>query len=212
MTQVNSQHTETGPPPSATSDTAEPGELFGLLAEFEHVDQVKHAAVALKRAGYRYFDVHSPFPIHGIEDALNVKPTILPWLVLAGGLTGMIGGLTLAVHTMGYGIIPQEWLPVNFEGYGYLISGKPMNSLPAWIPVVFECTILFAALTAVFGMLLMNRLPMLYHPLLNSERFKRATNDRFFVSVLSRDRQFDRTRTAAFLQDQGADAVEEIEQ
>jgi len=199
MTQVNTQQPEVGSPAENTGESGGNEPLFSLLAEFKTVDEVKRAAIALKRDGYRYFEVHSPFPIHGLEDALDMKPTILPWLVLGGGLTGMLGGLVLTIYTMSI-------------DYPYLISGKPLNSLPAWIPVVFECTILFAALTAVFGMLLLNRLPMLYHPLLSSERFKRATNDRFFVSVLSRDRRFDRDKTSAFLEQQGAEAVEAIEQ
>src|SRR5690349_15140263 len=131
-------------------------ELVGLLAEYTDVDAVVNAARSVRRAGFLRWDVHSPFPIHGIDYAMGIKPTILPWLVLTGGLTGLFGGLLL------------QWY-VNAYDYQFLISGKPIWSLPANIPVIFEMTILFSALTAVFGMIGLNRLPQLYNPLLKSE-------------------------------------------
>ncbi|HEX7009873.1 MAG TPA: DUF3341 domain-containing protein [Phycisphaeraceae bacterium] len=191
MTQVDSPQVATPRRPQAAQEE----ELYGLLAEFEDVPAVKSAAHALKRAGYRYFEVYSPFPIHGLDHDLDIQPTILPWLVLGGGLAGCVGGLALTIWTMAV-------------DYPYLISGKPFNSLPAWIPIVFECTVLCSALTAVFGMLLLNQLPLLAHPLLKVSRFRRVTDDRFFIGVLKRDKLFDAERTAAFLRKQGASAVE----
>ena len=208
MTQVETNEPDTQP----DTATGESGDVYALLAEFEHVDDVMTAARAVRDAGYRRFDVHSPFPIHGIDDAIGIRPTILPWIVLVCGLTGLFGGLGLAIHTMGYGLIPQALLPTHLEGYGFLISGKPMNSLPAWIPVVFECTILLASFGAVFGMFLLNKLPMLYDPLFKNDRFRRASADRFFVVVQARDRQFDLQRTRDLLENQGANAVEIVEE
>ena len=136
------------------------------------------AAHGVRNAGFTRWDVHSPFPIHGIDAAMGIKPTVLPWLVLGGGLSGLIGGLLL------------QWY-VNAYDYQFMISGKPFWSLPANIPVIFECTVLLSALTAVFGMLALNQLPMHYNPLLKSERFRRVTNDRFFIVIDASDPKFD---------------------
>jgi hypothetical protein len=173
-------------------------ELVGLLAEYTDVDAVVNAARSVRRAGFLRWDVHSPFPIHGIDYAMGIKPTILPWLVLTGGLTGLVGGLLL------------QWY-VNAYDYQFLISGKPIWSLPANIPVIFEMTILFSALTAVFGMIGLNRLPQLYNPLLKSDRFRRVTTDRFFLVVDSSDRKFNEAETTRLLLDAGAVAVERVE-
>ena len=169
----------------------------GVVAEFEKVDDVIAAAKAVHAAGYRYFDVHSPFPIHGLDIDMGVKPTILPWIVFVAGVMGAAVGLTLTIWTMSI-------------AYPFLISGKPLNSIPAWIPVVFECTILLSAFAATFGMLVLNKLPMLYNPLLQVERFRRATDDRFFVVVDARDDRFDEAKTSQMLEDLGASAVETV--
>jgi hypothetical protein len=173
-------------------------ELVGLLAEYVNVDQILKAARAVRRAGFARWDVHTPFPIHGIDYAMGIKPTILPWIVLGAGLTGLTTGLVL-----------QWW--TNAIDYPFLISGKPIWSLPANIPVIFELTILFSALTSIFGMLGLNRLPRLYNPLFKSERFRRATTDRFFVVVDASDPKFDEAATTKLLTDAGATAVERVE-
>lgn len=173
-------------------------ELVGLLAEYPDVDSVVHAARAVRRAGFARWDVHSPFPIHGIDYAMGIKPTILPWLVLGAGIFGLVGGVAL------------QWYTNAFD-YPYYISGKPVWSLPANIPVAFETTILCAALMAVFGMLALNRLPRLYNPLFKSERFRRVTDDRFFIVIDASDPEFDERRTARLLQDAGATAIERVE-
>jgi hypothetical protein len=173
--------------------------LAGLLAEFEDVDGVMHAARFLRDAGYSRWDVHSPCPIHGMDAAMGIRPTILPWLVLGAGLTGAATGIALQLFT-------------NAFDYPYLVSGKPLNSMPAFIPVTFELTILFAALAAVFGMLGLNRLPHLYNPLFRSARFRRVTNDRFFIVIDSDDPVFDRAAAEQSLRELGATALEWIEE
>jgi hypothetical protein len=173
-------------------------ELVGLLAEYENVDRILNAARAVRRAGFTRWDVHSPFPIHGIDYAMGIKPTILPWLVLGGGLTGLFGGIAL------------QWY-CNAYDYPFMISGKPLWSFPANIPVIFEMTVLFSALTAVFGMLGLNKLPQLYNPLFKSDRFRRVTTDRFFIVIDSSDKKFDEARTTQLLLDAGAAAVERVE-
>ena len=173
--------------------------LAGLLAEFQDVDSVLHAARHVRDAGFFRWDVHTPFPVHGMDEAMGIRPTILPWLVLGAGLTGAATGLAL------------QWFTNAFD-YPFLVSGKPFMSMPAWIPVTFELTVLFAALAAVFGMLLLNQLPHLYNPLFKNERFRRVTDDRFFIVLDAADPKFDPENAEQMLRDLGATAVEWIEE
>ena len=172
--------------------------LAGYLAEFATVDGILDAAEKVRDAGYRRWDVHTPFPIHGMDDAMGLRPTILPWLVMMGGVSGLLGGLVLQYFTMAV-------------DYPFFISGKPLFSLPAFIPVIFECTIAGAAFTAVFGMLVLNKLPMLYNPLFKSERFRRATSDRFFVVIDATDPLFAEKQTLALLEGLKPVAIERFE-
>jgi hypothetical protein len=171
---------------------------YGLLAQFESPRALLHAAEKVRDAGYRRWDAHTPFPVHGLEGAMGLKPTILPWLVFGGGLTGALAGLAL-----------QWW--TNAVDYRFIISGKPFLSLPANIPVIFELTILLAALTAFFGMLVLNRLPEWYHALFRSSRFRRVTTDGFFICIQATDPVFDLDRSRAFLESIGATHVEVLE-
>jgi hypothetical protein len=180
--------------PEATAGPA----LVGMTAEFDNVEAVMSAARKVRTAGYKVWDVHSPFPLHGIDAIIGIRPTILPWMVLCAGCTGT----TCA-------ILMQWWM--NAYDYKILISGKPFFSLPANVPIIFELTVLFSALTAVFGMLALNRLPLLYNPLFKSARFRRVTNDRFFVIIDASDRLFDATKTPEFLQTLNPLSIERVE-
>jgi len=175
-----------------------PPQLVAILAEFKDVTTVTNAAYSVRSAGYRRWDVHSPFPIHGIDDVMGTRPTVLPWLVLCAGLTGLAGGLLL-----------QWW--TNAYDYKFMISGKPFWSLPANIPIIFECTVLFSALMAVFGMLGLNRLPTLYQPIFKIDRFRRVTNDRFFIYIDATDPKFDEKQATDLLTRVGASAIERVE-
>ena len=178
----------------------EPGaDFFGYLVEFENVDSVLSAATKVRDAGYTKWDVHTPFPVHGMDRAMGIRYTKLPIVVLCGGLTGM-----------GIGVLMQWWM--NAVAYPYIISGKPFFSLPANIPIIFELTILFSALTAVFGMFGFNQLPQWRHGVFSSERFKRATDDRFFISIEAKDPKFDEKRTADFMAGLGGSQVEALEE
>ncbi|MGF1633560.1 MAG: DUF3341 domain-containing protein [Phycisphaerae bacterium] len=181
--------------------------LVGVMAEYADVDSLMRAAKQVKAAGYTRWDVHSPFPIHGIDDVIGIKPTKLPWMVLGGGLFGMAAGTFLTIYTQSTSF---EFMGL-LAGYEYLISGKPLVSFPAFVPIIFETTVLGAALTAVFGMLGLNRLPMLYHPLLKSARFRRATDDRFFIVIDATDPSFDETKTAEMLGGTRTEGVERVE-
>ena len=186
---------------------------FGLIGEFDNVTDIIAAANTAREAGYKKMDVHSPFPIHGIDDAIGIKQTVLPWIVLVMGLTGMAAGLILTTYTMADWLPQPGFVPENFEGYTYLISGKPLVSLAGFIPVIFELTIMFSAYTAVFAMFLLNKLPLLSNPLLKSERFRRATDDRFFLAIDARDGSFDAGRTAEMVRSMhGCLAVELIDE
>jgi len=189
-----------------TERTAPRTRLHGYLAEFEDVGRLLAAARQVRDRGFRRWDAYSPFPVHGLDEAMGQSPTRLPWIVLAGGLTGLIAGLGLTWWTNSTGFP----VPYAVQGSPFLISGKPIFSLPANIPVIFETTILLAAFGAVFGMLLLNRLPRLYHPLFRRERFRRVTQDRFFVVIEADDPRFDQTTTPEMLHRLGADTVEHV--
>jgi len=171
--------------------------IAGVFAEFDNVDDVWAAGEKVRDAGFTRWDIHAPFPIHGIDEVLGMKPTILPWICLGGGLAGLAGGMFLCLWTMA-----TSWDPAGgLQGYEYLISGKPLLSIPQYIPVVFETTILLAAFSAGLGMLGLNALPLLYNPLFKHERFRRATDDRFFVVIDSTDSKFDENETPRLLQE-----------
>lgn len=175
-----------------------PHEIHGIMAEFETVDGIMHAAEQCRDRGFKHWDCHTPFPVHGLDDSMGVKPTILPWIVLGGGLTGLVAGMVM-----------QWWM--NAVDYPYVISGKPDWSIPANIPVAFETTVLFSAFATLFGMFILNKLPQWYNPLFRKERFARATSDRFFVVIEAKDAQFDSKGTAEFLTAAGASSVEVVE-
>ena len=148
--------------------------LLGLIAEFASPESLVSAGTATREEGYRRLEAFSPFPVHGIDRAIGVRPTPLPWLVLGAGITGAIVALA------------GQWFTNAFD-YPFLISGKPLFSLPANIPVTFEVIILVSAVTAFLGVLALNGLPRFSNPLFSSQRFLRATQDRFFLLVQAAD-------------------------
>lgn len=170
---------------------------WGLLAEFATVPDLMTAVEECRRAGFRHWDVHTPFPVHGMNNAMGIKNTRLPLVVLGSGLTGL-----------GLALLMQWWM--NAVDYKLIISGKPFFSFPANIPVIFELTILFSALSVFLGMLAMNALPRHHHPLFTSERFRRATQDRFFISIEAIDPKYDELRVRGFLEALGSVQVERI--
>lgn len=172
--------------------------LFGLLAEFDSATGIVSAARSTREAGYTKIDTYTPFPIHELDQALALPRTRLPWLVLGGGLTGMIGGFAL-----------QYWASVI--AYPLNIGGRPLASWPAFIIPAYETTILLAALTAVGGMIALNGLPRPYHPVFNVPQFSNASGDRFFLSIETTDPKFDHVATRAFLEGLHPLGVNDIE-
>jgi hypothetical protein len=157
------------------------------MIELTSANDLLAAARRTREAGYSKMDAYSPFPVEGLAEALGLRRTRLPLLVLIGGVLGCVGGFFL-----------QWWISVVY--YPLNVGGRPLNSWPAFIPVTFELTILSAAIFAVLGMLALNGLPMPYHPVFNVPRFDHATRNRFFLCIEATDPKFDREATRAFLQ------------
>lgn len=174
-------------------------QTFGILAEYTSAHDVYEACKKVRDAGYSRWDSCTPFAVHGLDKAMGLKRSVLPWMVLVAGLSGGILSTLFIIWAS------QVDYPLN-------IGGKPFLSIPAFIPVIYECTILLASLTAVFGMFFLNRLPTLYHPLFNSERFARVTDDKFFIVIEKDDPKFEFEKTKKLLQDTGAVSLEVLEQ
>lgn len=171
--------------------------LYGLLAEFKHPGALLEAARSVREAGYKRFDTHTPFPVHGMDRAMGLGNSIVGWITVAGGIAGMSLGVWL-----------QWW--TSAVDYPINISGKPFFALEPSIPVIFELTILLSALSAVIGMFALNGLPRPYNPLFYSDRFRRATDDGFFLHIAASDRRFDLETTEKLLRDLGATYIETI--
>lgn len=190
--------------------------LVGLVAEFKTPGELVAACNRVREQGYTRFDAHSPFPVHGIDPAIGIRPTILPVFVFACGLTGCLTGVFLQWWSNATDATLLQWvfdyIPRWFQaflGYNYLISGKPFFSLPANIPVIFELTILFSALGAGVGMLVFNNLPSWSQPLFSSQRVRGATTGSFLLSIDAKDPKFDANRSEEMLRSMGG-AVERI--
>lgn len=173
--------------------------LYGILAEFDTPTEMVDAARQIRDAGYTKTDAFSPFPLHEIDEALGIKRSILPYIVFAGGLTGLLTGLALQIYT-------------HAIDYPLNVGGRPYVSLPAFVPPMYELTILFAGFAAVFGMLFLNGLPRPYHPLFNVPRFALATREKFFLVIEARDPKFDYEETRSFMQSLNPQEVFDVEE
>ena len=171
------------------------GKVEGILAEFENPGTLLHAAEKLRDSGYKKFDCHSPFPIHGMDRAMGEKRSFLGWIV------GVV-----AFGALAFGFLFEGW--TSTFGYPLVISGKPLFSYQAFGAVAFAIMVLSSALATLLSMLIVNKLPRYHHPVFYSDRFAKATDDSFFVSVESNDPQFDSDKTAGFLESIGGKEVE----
>jgi hypothetical protein len=172
--------------------------LYGLMAEFDSPTDVVEAARATYDAGYRRINAYSPYPIEELAEAIGFHRTRLPLIVLIGGI---VGGL------VGYGL--QYYVAVI--DYPLNVGGRPFHSWPSFMPITFEMTVLFAALSAVFGMLALNKLPQPYHPVFNAERFALASRDRFFLVIEADDPKFDHDIATSFLKSLNPKEVVDVE-
>lgn len=165
--------------------------VLAVLAEFKNPAELLRAARAMRDHGFQEFDCHSPFPIHGMDEAMGLKQSPLGFIVFAMGTLGLIGAIALTWY-------------VAVEAYPLVISGKPLFSFQAFVPVYFELTVLLSAFGALLGMFHLNRLPRLFHNLFYSDTFAKVTTDGFFVSVEANDPQFDPEKLEELFKSLGA--------
>jgi hypothetical protein len=172
--------------------------LYGVMAEFDNPTELVAAARRTYEAGYRRINGYSPFPIEELSEAIGFRRTVLPVIVLIGGILGGLGGFFM-----------QYWMEVI--DYPLNVGGKPYNSWPAFIPITFETTVLLAAFSAVFGMLALNKLPQPYHPVFNAPNFALATRDSFFLVIEASDRQFAHDQVVSFMRELNPKDVLDVE-
>ncbi len=166
--------------------TKEREKMFGLLAEFSDATALLQAVTRTREEGYSRIDAYAPFPVEGLSLALGTRRSPVSMIVLIAGLLGVSSGYLLQYYCAAIGY------PIN-------VAGRPLNSVPAFVPVSFELTILFAALSAFMAVLLLNGLPRLHHPLFNVPAFGAASQDKFFVCIEASDPRFDPEQTETFL-------------
>jgi hypothetical protein len=162
--------------------------LYGVIAEFDSADDILEAAKRVYSEGYRKIEAYSPFPVHGLAEALGPDDNRIKWMIAGGGLIGVVGGLGL-----------EYW--VSSIAYPHNVGGKPLWSWPLFVPPAYECMILGACLTAFVGMFALNGLPRPHHPIFNAKRFELASQDRFFLCVEAEDPKFDKEEVSKFLAD-----------
>ena len=177
---------------------AAPPATYGVMAEFATPGELLHAAGRLRAHGYKKLEAYSPFPVHGLDVALGQPGSKVPWIVLGGGLTGAACGFLL-----------QWW--TSAVDYPIRIAGKPYFSWPAFVPVTFELGVLFSAFAAILGMLALNRLPQPYHPAFGHSRFRKVTDDGFFLAIEADDPQFSVDRALRDLAGAGGSHIEVLE-
>ena len=174
-----------------------PSKDYGILARFETPGTLLEAAEKVRDSGYKKFDCHTPYPMHGLDDAMGLKRSILGYIVGVGALGGALLGLAL------------QWFASTYD-YAIVISGKPYFSWQAYMIITFVMMVLGGAVSALLGMFHLNRMPAYNHPLFNSEIFKKATDDGFFISVESSDELYNQENTIKFLERIGGKDIEVV--
>src|SRR5690349_1371875 len=167
------------------------------MAEFEDPTSLVNATRAAYQTGYKKLDAYTPFPIEELSEVLHLHKNKLPLIVLLGGILGGLTGYLMQYY------VTVIYFPIN-------IAGRPLDSWPSYIIITFELTILFASLSAVFGLLALCGLPMPYHPVFNVPRFSAASRDRFFLCIESTDPLFDQQKTSSLLSTLEAKEVSEV--
>ncbi len=179
---------------------AETGKPYGLIAEFDTPAATMHAAEKVRDAGFRKWDVYSPFPVHGMDNAMGLKNSKVGWFAFLGGVTGYTSGMLMI------------WF-MNAIDYPLLVGGKPMFSPFGAFPPSYELTILLGSFGSLFGMLFLNRLPRLHHPLLKNRRFTSGvTHDRFFIVIETADSKYSEAETRKLLEEAGSKHIETVEE
>jgi hypothetical protein len=171
---------------------------YGLIATFDTVPDLYHAAEQVRDAGYRNWDCITPLPVHGLDKAMGMKRSKVPRISLAGGITGFCTGMSLI------------WYTDKFD-YALVVGGKPFFSPMFAFPVSYELTILFTAFATIGGMFILNGLPMHYHPVLKYEKVRRGMDDLLFIVIEARDPRFNLANTKALLEKAGGKDIKELE-
>jgi hypothetical protein len=172
--------------------------IYGVVGEFTDGEELVDAARTLREQGYSKLEAFTPFPVHGIDEAIGISRSKLGWIVLCCGLTGAATALLLIWWT-------------GAVNYPLVIGGKPLFAVEFSIPITFELTVLFSAFGAVFGMFGLNRLPRLYHPVFNFTKYQGATDDHFLLAIEATDSKFDREQSVRLLRSLGAKSAEVVE-
>ena len=175
------------------------GKPYGLVAEFTTAADTLRAAETVRDAGFTKWDVFTPFPVHGLDRAMGLKNSRVGWFAFLGGVAGYTTGMLMI-----------WWM--NASDYALIVGGKPMFSPHSAFPPSYELTILFGAFGAILGMLFLNRLPRLHHPLLKHKRFALATHDRFYVVIETADPKYSETETRKLLEAAGSKRIEMVEE
>lgn len=177
--------------------TTEQNNLYGVIAEFKNPKELIDVAKTMSKSGFSKFDTFSPFPIHGMDKAMKLKKSKLGWIVLGHAILGFSGAIAMMYY-------------MSVMDYPLNISGKPFFNAPAWVPIIFELTVLLSAFGAVFGMFFLNGLPKLHNPLFNVKRFKKVTDDGFFACIEAEDDMFDTGKVKELFKEAGATHIEEV--
>lgn len=179
------------------SSETQTGNFYGYVATFKNVSDLMHAAEKVRDAGFSNWDVYTPFPVHGMDDAMGLQRSKVPVFTLLGGIIGLTSGMLMA------------WYMGSFD-YPLIVGGKPFFSPIFPFPVAYECTILLAAFGTIGGMFIMNLLPRHNHPIMNYEKFESITDDRLCIAIENCDPKFDRNQTRAFLEKIGGVEISEV--
>jgi Protein of unknown function (DUF3341) len=178
---------------------AEATKAYGILAEFETPAAIMHAAEKVRDSGFRNWDVFTPFPVHGMDSAMGLKNSKVGWFAFLGGVSGYTGGMLMI-----------WWM--NAVDYPIVIGGKPLFSPYGAFPPCYELTILLGSFGALLGMLFLNRLPRLHHPLLKHRRFALATHDKFFIVIETGDPKYTEAETRKLFESLGSKRIEMVEE
>ena len=172
---------------------------YGIIAEFDNPADAMHCAEHIRDAGFTRWDVHTPFPVHGMDAAMGLKNSNVGWFSFCGGVTGFSIGMSMI------------WYMNGFD-YKLVVGGKPLFSPLYAFPVSYELTILLSAFATLFGLFFLNRQPRLHHPLLKNRRFKGASHDKFYVVIETADPKFSESETRKLLESAGSKHIEVVEE
>lgn len=184
--------------------------VWGVMAEFANPATISHAAEKLRDMGFKKWDVYAPFPIHGIDEAMGLKPSRVSNVVACGAVVGLLLAIVLQWWTSAGLTVPIKWLH-QFSGYPMDNGGKPNDAYEQFTPIMFELTVLISASSAFFAVFVLNKLPQHYHPLAKMPRFLRVSDDRFIIAIEATDPQFDIQKTKSLLAEIGGSQIEEVQ-